>query len=150
MFSQVLFPMKRLRHISRRQTDFCLHPKPKPRALWCWRPSLGGAPVIAVRATGVEDLVEDGADGILTEEDTSEYAAKVAEFLEGVPAYERDESRPETILNIRNKKMAENALQKAFLFREEAVALKAIHYYNSVIAENAAQQKRNIRLLPAG
>lgn len=110
----------------------------------------GGAPVIAVRATGVEDLVEDGADGILTEEDTSEYAAKVAEFLEGVPAFERDESRPETILNIRNKKMAENALQKAFLFREEAVALKAIHYYNSVIAENAAQQKRNIRLLPAG
>ena len=110
----------------------------------------GGAPVIAVRATGVEDLVEDGADGILTEEDTSEYAAKVAEFLEGVPAYECDESRPETILNIRNKKMAENALQKAFLFREEAVALKAIHYYNSVIAENAAQQKRNIRLLPAG
>ena len=46
--------------------------------------------------------------------------------------------------------MSENALQKAVLYREEAVALKAVHYYNSVIAENAAQKKRNIRLLLEG
>ena len=46
--------------------------------------------------------------------------------------------------------MAENALQKAALYREEAVALKAVHYYNSVIAENETHKKRNIRLLPAG
>ena len=46
--------------------------------------------------------------------------------------------------------MSENALQKAALYREEAVALKAVHYYNSVIAENAIQKKRNIRLLLEG
>lgn len=46
--------------------------------------------------------------------------------------------------------MAENAFQKGTLYREEAVALKAVHYYNSVIAENVTQKKRNIRLLPAG
>ena len=46
--------------------------------------------------------------------------------------------------------MSENALQKAVLYREEAVALKAVHYYNSVIAENATQKKRNIRLLLEG
>ena len=94
----------------------------------------GATPVIAVKASGVEDLVDDGVNGILTGEDSQEYAAKVTEFLE-----EACHSR-----------MSENALQKAALYREEAVALKAVHYYNSVIAENAMQKKRNIRLLPAG
>ena len=48
------------------------------------------------------------------------------------------------------REMADNAYQKGTLYREEAVALKAVHYYNSVIAENVTQKKRNIRLLPAG
>ena len=94
----------------------------------------GATPVIAVKASGVEDLVDDGVNGILTGEDSQEYAAKVTEFLE-----EACHSR-----------MSENALQKAALYREEAVALKAVHYYNSVIAENAIQKKRNIRLLLEG
>lgn len=41
----------------------------------------GGTPVIAVKASGVEDLVDDGVNGILTEEDTEEYAASVSDFL---------------------------------------------------------------------
>jgi len=45
----------------------------------------GAAPVIAVRASGVEDLVEDGVNGILAEENVEEYAKKLTEFLEGVP-----------------------------------------------------------------
>ena len=97
----------------------------------------GGTPVIAVRASGVEDLVDDGTNGILTQEDTEEYASRVAEFLNGACTYDTEE-------------MSKNAYQKATLYREEAVALKAVHYYNSVIAENAMQKKRNIRLLLEG
>ena len=41
----------------------------------------GATPVIAVKASGVEDLVDDGVNGILTGEDTEEYAARVTEFL---------------------------------------------------------------------
>lgn len=96
----------------------------------------GATPVIAVRATGVEDLVDDGINGILTKEDPREYAEKVTEFLNHAAAA--------------GPQMSVNALQKGILYREEAVALKAVHYYNSVIAENAMQKKRNIRLLPAG
>jgi hypothetical protein len=188
----------------------------------------GAAPVIAVRASGVEDLVDDGINGILTEEDTQEYAQAVAEYLaetdnctvnkdiacedrksraaegdtackeagiaEGDTACKEagiaegntmceethmavgntvcEETQSHMDMNavwkIEGRKsadgvlehgiyrklpyaeMAENAFQKGTLYREEAVALKAVHYYNSVIAENVTQKKRNIRLLPAG
>ena len=93
--------------------------------------------MIAVKASGVEDLVDDGVNGILTGEDTEEYARAVTGFLNGTQM-------------LPCSKMAGNALQKAALYREEAVALKAVHYYNSVIAENETHKKRNIRLLPAG
>lgn len=97
----------------------------------------GATPVIAVRASGVEDLVDDGVNGILTGEDTQEYAARLMDFLNGEGTYDA-------------KEMAKNAFQKGTLYREEAVALKAIHYYNNVIAENAIQKKRKIRLLLEG
>ena len=108
----------------------------------------GATPVIAVRASGVEDLVDDGVNGILTGEDTEEYAARVTEFLEeacGGCGVEEMSYRKACC-----RQMSENALQKAAQYREEAVALKAVHYYNSVIAENATQKKRNIRLLLEG
>ena len=94
----------------------------------------GATPVIAVRASGVEDLVDDGANGFLTGEDTEEYAGKVADFLE----------------EALDGRMARNAFQKAALYREEAVAFDAVHYYNSVIAESAMHKKRHIRLLLEG
>ena len=124
----------------------------------------GATPVIAVKASGVEDLVDDGINGILTKEDSGEYAEKVTEFLNRVAP--SCQSRMEDICMMSSgsisdnfcqaekgqsrRQMSANAFQKAFLYREEAVALKAVHYYNSVIAENAMQKKRNIRLLPAG
>lgn len=89
----------------------------------------GGTPVIALRATGVEDLVDDGVNGILTGEDTEEFAAKAADFLRGD----------------RQRCMSEKAFQKAVLYREEEVAVKAVHYYNNVIAENTPHKKRGIR-----
>lgn len=118
----------------------------------------GATPVIAVRASGVEDLVDDGVNGILTEEDTEEFAAKVTEFLNDTYIYQAHEegalygsvqSAP-PYNRAYDRRMSENAFRKATLYREEAVALKAVHYYNSVIAENATQKKRKIRLLLEG
>ena len=105
----------------------------------------GATPVIAVRASGVEDLVDDGVNGILTEEDSREYAEKVTAFLESLDSDCCAGQSQEAY-----RQMSANAYRKGVLYREEAVALKAVHYYNSVIAENAMQKKRNIRLLPAG
>lgn len=79
----------------------------------------GGTPVIAVRASGVEDLVEDGATGYLTEEDTLHFASGLTDFL----------NCPDS-----RQKMAENAYQAGLSFREEAVAQEAIRRYNEVIA----------------
>lgn len=213
----------------------------------------GATPVIAVKASGVEDLVDDGVNGILTREDREEYAAAVTGFLrelcaesarmgiymgsyapaqgvarqeelcaegarmetctpaQGVERQEElcaesarehtgaglDDVCPENqtesdtsniifsdMIDTASSDMADtafsdiadtasgersakqcgeamprrlscrelsrNAYQKGTLYREEAVALKAVHYYNSVIAENAMQKKRNIRLLPTG
>ncbi len=175
----------------------------------------GATPVIAVKASGVEDLVDDGVNGILTREDREEYAAAVTGFLrefcaesdrmgiymgsyvsaQGVgrqkelctesarehtgagvddvcldnqtesdtsniafsdmsdtasgerPAKQCGETMPR---RLSCRELSRNAYQKGTLYREEAVALKAVHYYNSVIAENAMQKKRNIRLLPTG
>ena len=110
----------------------------------------GATPVIAVKASGVEDLVDNGVNGILTGEDAQEYAAAVAGFLEDICSSRDMGEIRNPDRSPRYIQMSENALQKAVLYREEAVALKAVHYYNSVIAENAAQKKRNIRLLLEG
>lgn len=102
----------------------------------------GGTPVVAVRASGVEDLVDDGINGFLTGEDREEYAAKVSLFLH------MTDREGENAVSY--QKMSANARQKSCLYREEAVALKAVHYYNNVIAQKTTQKKRDTRLLPEG
>lgn len=78
----------------------------------------GKAPVVAVEASGVKDLVKSGFNGILTEENREQFAGELCSLLEN------------TLLR---KRMAEYAGQTALAYREEAVALQAVHYYNSVI-----------------
>ncbi len=118
----------------------------------------GATPVIAVRATGVEDLVEDGVNGILTGEDREEYAGKLTAFLENVsgnhasPAGESNAAQEEGT-NALFDDMAENAYRTGNRYREEMIAFKALRYYNNMIEEkritmeNGRQKKRNIRLL---
>lgn len=79
----------------------------------------GGTPVLAVRASGVEDLVTTGVNGILTEEDTERYAEMLWSFCGD--AFNRGE-------------MAENALCTGLQYREEAVAQEAARVYNEVVA----------------
>lgn len=94
----------------------------------------GSTPVVAVKATGVEDLVRDGENGILTEEDVGTYAYKLAGFLKSVAWG-----------NTLYQTLSKGAARTAYYFREEAIALKAEHYYNDVIADYEMQEKRSVR-----
>lgn len=80
----------------------------------------GKAPVIALDATGVRDLVRNGKNGFLCPEDTACFAGKIQELISD-PALKRA--------------LSENAFLSALEYREEAVAKKAVGLYNSVIAE---------------
>lgn len=80
----------------------------------------GGTPVLAVRASGLEDLVQDGRNGFLTLENPQIFAAQLAACLKGA-------------CDVRA--MGENALHSAESCREEAVAMKAVRYYNYVIEQ---------------
>lgn len=86
----------------------------------------GATPVIAVRASGVEDLVEDGKNGFLLPEEPGLYAAQLTAFLE--EKYDR-------------RIMEENARRTGMLYREEAVAKKAIRYYNSVVIDSYEREE---------
>ena len=77
----------------------------------------GETPVLAVEASGVSDLVQSGYNGILTKEDTDDYAEMLADFLEG--EYDR-------------LALGQNALETALRYREEAVATRAVSYYNTI------------------
>lgn len=79
----------------------------------------GKTPVVAVRASGVEDLVENGKNGILTPENPQEYAVQLTAFLNN--GKER-------------LRMTENAYARGLDFRQESVAREAIARYNEVIA----------------
>ena len=77
----------------------------------------GETPVLAVEASGVSDMVQSGYNGILTKEDTDDYAGMLADFLAG--KYDR-------------LAMGQNALETALSYREEAVAMQAVSYYNTI------------------
>ena len=79
----------------------------------------GGAPVIAVDASGVRDLVSDRVNGLLCAEDEGAFAANMNTFLEDTALQER---------------MRRRALATAVDFREESVVKKAIRFYNKTIA----------------
>ncbi len=86
----------------------------------------GSIPVFALDATGVSDIVTDGENGFLSSEDVNIYTDKVLDFLNG--KVDRD-------------KLSENALKCALAYREEAVAAKAIQFYNSVVARKCTETK---------
>lgn len=78
----------------------------------------GGTPVLAVRASGVEDLVDTGVNGVLTEEDRETYAETLLDFCQGHP----DRTR-----------LSKNAYAAGLLYREETVAQEAARVYNEVV-----------------
>ncbi|MBR5356021.1 MAG: glycosyltransferase [Lachnospiraceae bacterium] len=75
-------------------------------------------PVIAVKATGVEDVVKDLENGILTKEDVEEFSSRLYSFMRGD-------------INIDTMEM--KALKTAMEYKEEKVAFAAANAYKAAI-----------------
>lgn len=78
----------------------------------------GSTPVLAVRASGVEDLVDTGVNGILTEENREVYADALLDFCRG---------------RLDRARLSENAYAAGLQYREETVAQEAARVYNEVV-----------------
>ncbi|MCM1119556.1 MAG: glycosyltransferase [bacterium] len=80
-------------------------------------------PVVAVRASGVEDLVEDGVNGYLCPEEEENYTEQLLRVLQSEPL--RDSLRV-------------GAFQTALMYREDSVAEKAVRIYTDTCRQYAA------------
>lgn len=85
----------------------------------------GRTPVIAVRASGVEDLIADGENGFLTAEDTRAFAECLQKYMDC--SFDREQ-------------MSQNALLTGLQYREEAVAKQAVRYYNNLIINSYGRE----------
>ena len=84
----------------------------------------GKTPVIALRASGVEDIVTDGKTGLLTEENPDSFARAIGRFLSDT--------------TFRNE-LSRNAFLESLSFREEMVAAEALRRYNESIVKEKCE-----------
>lgn len=80
-----------------------------------------GLPVVAVRASGVQDMVSSGVDGILTKEDIAEFTNSVFMVMENEEYYQR---------------LKANALLKADSLSSRAMAVKLAEIYEGLVEKN--------------
>ncbi len=85
----------------------------------------GGCPVVAVRSSGVHDVVKNGYNGVMTPESTDSWATAVAALLSDT------EKRTE---------LAANSRIFAQTFSEEEIALKVEALYQRVVLLHRAKQ----------
>ncbi len=93
----------------------------------------GGAPVIALDASGVRDLVRDRINGLLCAEDEDAFAKKINLFLTDPMLREQ---------------LRRRALATAVDFREESVVKKAIRFYNIAYQQNNRQEHSRAPVTP--
>lgn len=85
-----------------------------------------GTPVLAVRATGTEDIVVDGKNGYMTEENSADFAGKLAELL-------ADEKKLTAL--------REGARQTARGYEAGRIARRALDCYRSAIEARTYAEK---------
>ena len=86
-----------------------------------------GTPVVAVRAVGTDDIIENGVNGFLTEEVETEWADRVAEILCGEQMEE----------------MKKAARASAENYRSSRLAIYEEMLYNQCICEKRAERRRD-------
>lgn len=86
-----------------------------------------GLPVVAIRASGVQDMVDDGVDGILTNNDMNEFVAAVNSVLEDDELYQR---------------LKNNAFHKAEIMSSRNMALKMEELYENLIDQRSYRPNR--------
>lgn len=90
-----------------------------------------GLPVAAVRASGVQEMVDHGVDGLLTANETSKLAAAVCRILSDEKLY---------------RTMQTNARQKAEKLSCHNMALKLEKVYQDMVTDNTDRCGNTIRL----
>ena len=91
-----------------------------------------GKPVVGVRAVGTDDIIEDGVNGFLTEEDEEMWACRAAELLES-----------EDQLN----KMGRAALASAENYRASTLAIYEEMLYNQCVGQKRTALTRTTVIL---
>lgn len=86
-----------------------------------------GTPVVAVRAVGTDDIIENGVNGFLTEEAETEWADRVTEIIRGEKIEEM-------------KKAARASAEK---YRSSRLAIYEEMLYNQCICEKRAERRRD-------
>ena len=76
-----------------------------------------GNPVVALDATGVRDVVQDGKNGYLCREEASQWAGQIVKLLSDGAAY---------------RGMSQNALSTAKKYSEDVIAKTAELYYEEM------------------
>lgn len=79
-----------------------------------------GLPVIALDATGVRDIVEDGKNGFLLKEDVDDYVARLRDILQ-------DEA-------LKNR-FSKNARETSLFYHNSSIAQRAEAFYGKVLEE---------------
>ena len=87
-----------------------------------------GTPVVAVRAVGTDDIIENGINGFLTEESEAEWADRVAEALCGG----------------RLEQMKKAAASAAENYRSSRLARYEEMLYNQCICEKRAERRADV------
>ncbi len=92
-----------------------------------------GLPVVAVRASGVREMVDDGIDGLLTECDTAALAAAILRVLKDDNLY---------------RSLQANAKQKAEQLSSRNMALKLEQVYRDLVANHKdnLDKRQNVTL----
>lgn len=88
-----------------------------------------GLPVVAVKASGVQDMVDHNINGILTAEDIDEFSQAVLTVLQDDELYAR---------------LKENAFKKAYLMSSEAMTTRLENIYNELCENYVGKRSRHL------
>lgn len=87
-----------------------------------------GKPIVAVKASGVEDIVVDGVTGYMTREDEIAWKEKILTIVENPMECER---------------MGRAAQNIAFGYEERRIALAAVQCYQRAVCRKSVYQRKN-------
>lgn len=87
-----------------------------------------GKPIVAVKASGVEDMVVDSVTGYMTQENEATWKDRILAILDNLPERER---------------MGRAAQNIAFDYEERRIALAAVECYQRAVHRKSVEQRKN-------
>lgn len=126
--SQIVFagrvPNNEVPHYLHAADGFLFASKSETQGIVLLEAMAAGCPVVAVRASGVVDVVSQEKNGFMTGEEEGEWASAAARLMTDPQLYQ---------------KLSAGAVKTASLYKAEAVAGKAEHQYRKMIERRTSQ-----------